>query len=137
MEGSSEDSGASSKSACQTVQPKHNPNLSTIDGTPGTVEPPEDTMSLLQLKPLAEANTSNTHVIDVTTYLPQELDEKTENFLSMSICLYDPKDPFDVEMKDKILKNLKEPLIQYDNYEQSDNCLPDIRKGSLISLGKT
>lgn len=95
----------------------------------------EDTNYLLSAA-AAECNQSQ-HLIDTSTYIPPELDEKTENLMSMSICIADPKDPFDTETIEKFLKLLQKPLSLYDNYCAVDGYLPDFSKGTEVFLGRS
>jgi hypothetical protein len=74
-------------------------------------------------------------VIDTSAYVEPEMDEKTEHLLSMSVCIVDPKDPFDREDREKLLLHLKTPLHHYDTYNQLDEHMPNIKKGNILSLG--
>lgn len=132
MEGSSEDSGANSKSSHlhhTTMESHHIPakfNLTPV------MDQSEDTMSLLQA---GDEGNQSTHVIDTSAYVPPEMDEKTEHLMSMSICIVDPKDPFDRDDREKMLQHLKTPLHHYDSYNLLDEHMPTVRKGSILSLG--
>ncbi|KAK3610716.1 hypothetical protein CHS0354_028109 [Potamilus streckersoni] len=73
------------------------------------------------------------HVIDTTSYIPPDLDERTENLLSMSICI-NPRDPFDSETIEGFLKQLPEPLSSFSNFVEEDKMMPDIRVGSIFII---
>ena len=133
MEGSSEDSGAHSKSSNlhhTTMESHHLPMK--VHLTP-VLDQSEDTRSLLQ--DIDDQNLS-THVIDMSAYVEPELDEKTEQLMSMSVCIVDPKDPFDHQDRERMLAHLKTPLNHYDTYNQLDEHMPNIKKGNILSLGK-
>ncbi|KAK3089597.1 hypothetical protein FSP39_004898 [Pinctada imbricata] len=55
------------------------------------------------------------HVIDTTTYIPPDIDDKTQALMSTSIYI-DPHDPFDAETIQGFLKKLTKPLSSYSNY---------------------
>ena len=97
-----------------------------------SLEQNEDTSCLLNA--MADCS-QTTHLIDTSAYIPPELDEKTENLMSMSICVADPKDPFDTETIEKFLKLLHRPLSLYDNFNSVEEFLPDFSKGSEVFLG--
>ena len=94
----------------------------------------EDTSYLLCGTPDGDGNRS--HLVDISCYVPPEMDEKTENLMSMSICIADPKDPFDTETIEKFLKLLKTPLESYDNYCAMEGYLPGFARGAEVFLGK-
>ncbi|XP_045214958.2 mitotic checkpoint serine/threonine-protein kinase BUB1-like isoform X2 [Mercenaria mercenaria] len=132
MEGSSEDSSANSKSSKlhHTTMESHHV-LSKVKLTP-VMDQSEDTMSLLQA---VDDGNQSMHVIDTSAYIPPDLDEKTEQLMSMSICIVDPKDPFDREDREKMLSHLKTPLHHFDTYNKLDEHMPSVRKGNILSLG--
>ena len=99
-----------------------------------SMEQNEDTSYLLCGTPDGDGNKS--HLVDISCYIPPELDEKTENLMSMSICIADPKDPFDTETIEKFLKLLQRPLESYDNYCVVQGYLPDFARGVEVFLGK-
>ena len=98
-----------------------------------SMEQNEDTSYLLSA---TAADGNQSHLVDTSGYIPPEIDEKTENLMSMSICIADPKDPFDTETIEKFLKLLQRPLASYDNYCVVDGYLPDFSRGSEVFLGK-
>lgn len=133
MEGSSEDSGANSQSNKlhhTTLESHHSMLPKPL--LPPVLDQSEDTMSLLQA---VDDGNQSTHVIDTSAYIPPEMDEKTEHLLSMSICIVDPKDPFDSKEREKMLKSLKKPLHHYDTYSELEELMPDVKKGNILSLG--
>ncbi|KAL3877363.1 hypothetical protein ACJMK2_035085, partial [Sinanodonta woodiana] len=92
---------------------------------------PEETEYFLRGSPVEDLGA---HVIDTTTYIPPELDERTEHLLSMSICI-NPRDPFDVETIEGFLKQLPEPLSSFPNFVEEDAMMPDIRVRSIFITG--
>ena len=113
----------------------HSDNLhptTAVKPLEASLEQNEDTACLLN----AMADSSQTApLIDISAYIPPEMDEKTENLLSMSICVADPKDPFDTETIEQFLKLLQRPLFTYDNYNSVEELLPDFSKGRVVFLG--
>lgn len=133
MEGSSEDSGGHSKHGTL-----HHTTLESRSGIGKTQLTPvldqsENTASLLAA---ADEGNQSTHVIDMSAYVAPDMDEKTEQLLSMSIHIVENKDPFDQEERECILNNLSTPLHHYDNYNSIDEYMPGVRKGNILPLGR-
>lgn len=74
------------------------------------------------------------HLIDMSGYNAQELDEKTEAILSMSIHI-DPHNPFDQEAIDEFLRMLPRPLRAYPGYVACDEAMDEVCPDMLCSLG--
>jgi len=130
MEGSSEDSTSNSKSGIlhhTTASMQTRLQLSPVH------DQPENTSVLLAAT--ADCNES-VHHVDVSCYVPPESDERTEQLLSMSVCLADSRDPFDRAAQEQMLARLTTPITSYDNYNSIDDVLPNIHKSSFITLGK-
>lgn len=83
-----------------------------------------------------DENNQSTHQIDTSAYVAPEMDEKTQNLLSMSVCIMDPEDPFDAATKEGFLRSLEKPLVHYDNYNVVDDFMPEIKKNSTLYLGE-
>ena len=120
----------SSKPGYASYGDNHDPIYKPVETN---LELNEDTSCLLSAA--AECNQS-VHLIDTSAYVPPEMDEKTENLMSLSICIADPKDPFDTETIEKFLNMLQRPLSSYDNYNAVDEYLPEFSKGIEVFLGR-
>ncbi|KAL4240250.1 protein kinase [Mactra antiquata] len=130
IEGSSEESSAASHS---NYQRQNLPD--TIHNTPKltpVMDQSEDTRNLLQA---VDDRNQSIHVIDTSAYLPPEMDEKTEQLLSTSVYIEDPKDPFDAKEREQMLSCLKTSLHHIDTYSYYDELLPNVRIGDILSLG--
>ncbi|XP_052789856.1 mitotic checkpoint serine/threonine-protein kinase BUB1-like isoform X2 [Mya arenaria] len=129
MEGSSEDSGASSRQG--TLHYSSHSLHHKVTLTPV----PDQTENTSMLLAASDGNNESVHQIDVSTYVPPDMDERTEHLLSMSVCIVDSKDPFDRKALEMMLNRLTTPLHHYENYNSMDDVLPTINKGNMISLG--
>ena len=75
------------------------------------------------------------HLIDVSGYVPPEMDDQTENLLSMSIRI-DPHNPFDEATINEFLSNLNPPLHTYDNYVEESTLFTPFSSTSFAYLGQ-
>ncbi|KAK6171390.1 hypothetical protein SNE40_019589 [Patella caerulea] len=89
----------------------------------------------LPLPPPTMAPATDKHVIDMSCYIPQEPDEKTEALLMTSV-LINPTNPFDEETILDILSNLAVPLNKDPCYVDCAYLpVPDMRANNFVDLG--
>ena len=109
-------------------------NISTRDKQPGSSRKPQHVHSDEHDDVQESDLNMSAHVIDTTTYIPPDLDEKTEALLSTSIYL-DPHDPFDTDTIQGFLDKLDRPLSSYPNYVRETGNIRKMTAKENVSLG--
>lgn len=126
MEGSNEDSSghnthtaASIISNHSSVQPRHMIQWPPVGG----IQEEEEELHMLD----------QTHVIDVTTYIPTTPD--SDDRAAEASILIDPHNPFDDDQIEMFLSDLPEPLHTHPNYTSVDGQI-DVKEDFIATFGK-
>ncbi|BFZ17353.1 hypothetical protein BsWGS_20394 [Bradybaena similaris] len=111
---------------------KHESILKEIVQEPMEAETEADRDVTMSEDALADLDKSCRHHVDTTTYITQNLHEKTPSGTG-----FDPRDPFDDALLEQILRSLNPPITEHPNFVACSGQMPDIVQENMMFFADT